>query len=143
MIGELALGDGEQPGYFYVLARPPFQGFTPPVTLERDDDGDPLSLRTADYRLAFLDGNLFQWGDFSYRHYRAPDGQPQQTLLDSLKLRLSAGVFSEDARLTLTNENLTHKSSRSLRARWQRWCTPPPGCVWPACACSPCTIISC
>ena len=104
VIGELALGDSGR--YFYVLARPPFQGFTPPVTLERGDDGDPLSLRTADYRLAFLDGNLFQWGDFSYRHYRALDGEPQQTLLDSLKLRLSAGVFSEDARLTLTNENL-------------------------------------
>ncbi|HEX5677106.1 MAG TPA: hypothetical protein VFX91_03955 [Alcanivorax sp.] len=106
VIGELTLGDSEQPGYFYVLARPPFRGFTPPVTLERDADDDPLSLRTADYRLEFLDGNLFQWGDFSYRHYRAPDGQPRRTLLDSLKLRLSAGVFSEDARLTLTNENL-------------------------------------
>jgi hypothetical protein len=105
VIGELALNDGGQASYFYVLARPPFQGFSPPVTLERDD-GDPLSLRTADYRLAFLDGNLFQWGDFTYRHYRAPDGKPTQTLLDSLKLRLSAGVFSEDARLTLTNENL-------------------------------------
>ena len=107
VIGELALdSDGERPVYFYVLARPPFQGFTPPVTLERDDDGDPLSLRTADYRLEFLDGNLFQWGDFTYRHYRAPDDKPQRTLLDSLKLRLSAGVFSEGARLTLTNENL-------------------------------------
>ncbi|WP_370201758.1 hypothetical protein [Alloalcanivorax venustensis] len=107
VIGELALdSDGERPVYFYLLARPPFQGFTPPVTLERDDDGDPLSLRTADYRLEFLDGNLFQWGDFTYRHYRAPDDKPQRTLLDSLKLRLSAGVFSEGARLTLTNENL-------------------------------------
>jgi len=105
VVGELAIHKGDQRRYFYLLARPPFKGFPAPVSLARDDDGDPLTLSTAAYRLDFLDGNLFQWGDFTYRGYRGPEGA-QTTLLDSLKLRLSAGVFSADARLTLTNENL-------------------------------------
>lgn len=101
LLAELPVGQGERRRYLYVLARPPFQGFAPAVTLQRA----PLAVRTDHYRLTFNDNNLFLWRDFLYRDYRPPPGHGA-TLLDSLKLRLSAGIFSASARLTLTNENL-------------------------------------
>lgn len=101
VIAELALGQGDQRRYLYALSQPLFQGFPPAVTLQRS----PLAIRTGHYQLALEDDNLFRWGDFLYQDYRPPPGHGP-TLLDSLKLRLSAGVFSAGARITLTNENL-------------------------------------
>ncbi len=101
VVATLTLGGAGPKRTLYVLDRPPFQGFPPAVTLTRS----PLAIYTAHYRLNLEDDNLFQWGDFLYDEYQPPaDHGP--SLLDSLKLRLSAGVFSAGARLTLTNENL-------------------------------------
>ena len=100
VLGVLTVGTGEDARSLYALARRPPER-PAPARLQRD----PLALRTPAFQLAFEDDNLFRWGDFFYTGRTGPDGQPLN-LLDSLKLRLSAGVFSAGARLTLTNENL-------------------------------------
>src|SRR5690606_37034031 len=48
-----------------------------------------------------VDDNLFRWGDFTYQGWNG-----EGTLLDGLKLRLSAGLLLRNARVTLDNDNL-------------------------------------
>lgn len=100
LLGTLIVGDGDDARTLYLLARP-----ASPHPAPKRLRQDPLRLRTDDFELRFRDDNLFQWGDFFHNGYTDADGTPRN-LLDSLKLRLSAGVFSAGARLTLTNENL-------------------------------------
>jgi hypothetical protein len=49
--------------------------------------------------------NMLIWNDFFYKSFQTSSGKPE-TLLDTLKIRMSAGLFSENARITLSNENL-------------------------------------
>ena len=100
VLGVFTLGTGDGARSVYALQRPP-----PAWPVTRRLHREPLALNTPAFQLAFEDDNLFRWGDFFYTGRTGPDGQPLN-LLDSLKLRLSAGVFSAGARLTLTNENL-------------------------------------
>ncbi|AFT70718.1 hypothetical protein B5T_02444 [Alloalcanivorax dieselolei B5] len=93
----IADGDGDGDGVFYVLRARPRATFAPAATLERD----PLAISGDRFRLAFVDDNLFRWGDFTYQGW---DGEG--TLLDGLKLRLSAGLLLRNARVTLDNDNL-------------------------------------
>ncbi|UWN52133.1 hypothetical protein ASALC70_04371 [Alcanivorax sp. ALC70] len=134
LLGTLIVGDGDDARTLYLLARP-----ASPHPAPKRLRQDPLRLRTDDFELRFRDDNLFQWGDFFHNGYTDADGTPRN-LLDSLKLRLSAGVFSAGARLTLTNENLDPEIRQVIDGPWRRWCTPAPECGWPACRCSRCTI---
>ncbi|KAF0805451.1 hypothetical protein A6D6_02257 [Alcanivorax xiamenensis] len=84
-------------GVFYVPQARSRATFAPAATLERT----PLAISGDRFRLAFIDDNLFRWGDFTYRGW---DGEG--TLLDGLKLRLSAGLLLRNARVTLDNDNL-------------------------------------
>jgi hypothetical protein len=54
------------------------------------------------------DGNLFKWSDFYFRGFEGENGE-RQSILDTLKLRLSAGLFGENNRVTLNNNNLDPK----------------------------------
>ena len=100
LLGTLIIDAGDDTRTLYLLARPP-SPHPAPARLRRD----PLRLRTDDFELRLRDDNLFLWGDFFHDGYTDAEGR-RRNLLDSLKLRLSAGVFSAGARLTLTNENL-------------------------------------
>lgn len=101
VVATLTLGPPASPdGYLYLFDRAP-PAFAPAVSLERH----PLAIHSADYRLDFRDDNLFRWGNFTWAGYHPPPGHGP-SLLDTLKLRLSAGIFTAGARLTLTNANL-------------------------------------
>ncbi len=51
---------------------------------------------------------LFNWSDFYFRGFEGENGE-RQSILDTLKLRLSAGLFGENNRITLNNNNLDPK----------------------------------
>ena len=64
-----------------------------------------MTIKSTDYALTMND-NLFKWNNFYFRGSRGKT--PAQSILDLLKLRLSAGVFGENNR-TLNNNNLDPK----------------------------------
>lgn len=68
-------------------------------------DQQRMQLRSTDYSLSMDQKNMLIWNDFFYRSFTSPSGQPE-SLLDTLKIRMSAGLFSENAQITLNNENL-------------------------------------
>ncbi|PKM21974.1 MAG: hypothetical protein CVV10_06645 [Gammaproteobacteria bacterium HGW-Gammaproteobacteria-14] len=68
-------------------------------------DQQRMVVRSTDYSLSMEPGNMLIWNDFFYRTFETPSGKPE-SILDTLKIRMSAGVFSENARVTLTNQNL-------------------------------------
>jgi hypothetical protein len=50
--------------------------------------------------------NLNIWRDFFYRTYTVTDGARKRTLLDTMKVRLSSGIFTKNNRMILDNDNL-------------------------------------
>lgn len=68
-------------------------------------DPDKMVIKSTDYALFMDQDNLLVWNDFFFRSYKGTSGQ-RETLLDTLKIRLSTGVFTENNRLTLDNRNL-------------------------------------
>lgn len=50
--------------------------------------------------------NLNVWRDFFFRTYTLTDGKKKRTLLDTMKVKLSSGVFTKNNRITLDNRNL-------------------------------------
>lgn len=68
-------------------------------------DEQRMVVRSTDFSLSMEPGNILSWKDFFYRNFETASGKPE-TLLDTMKIRMSAGVFSENARITLTNSNL-------------------------------------
>lgn len=101
VVGELkvATPDGER--YFYVVRNAYRQATQKYVKF----DQQKMIIKSTDYALYLDDGNMLVWNDFFYRGYKGGSGQ-RQTILDTLKIRLSAGVFRENSRITLTNDNL-------------------------------------
>jgi hypothetical protein len=68
-------------------------------------DQQRMIVRSTDYSLSMDPNNMLIWNDFFYRSFQTASGRPE-SILDTLKIRMSAGVFSENARVTLTNQNL-------------------------------------
>ncbi len=68
-------------------------------------DQQRMVVRSTDYSLSMKPDNMLIWNDFFYKGFETASGKPE-TLLDTLKIRMSAGLFSENARITLSNENL-------------------------------------
>lgn len=66
-------------------------------------DADTGMIKTEFFTLQTAPDNLLQWSDFTYRNFQ---GLPNNTLLDTLKIRLEAGVVLNNARITLDNQNL-------------------------------------
>lgn len=99
--GELQVAHGDQLRYFYLVKNAYLQNTERYVVF----DPRTLSIKSTDYALSMADHNLFKWNDLYYRGFEGEDGG-RQSILDTLKLRLSAGLFGENNRLTLTNDNL-------------------------------------
>lgn len=55
------------------------------------------------FRLKTNPDNFLIWNDFTYNTYQ---GQNQESLLDTLKVRLNAGVLLDGVRVTLDNRNI-------------------------------------
>ena len=104
VVGELSvtMPDGER--FFYVVKNAYRQATQRYVKF----DEQKMVIKSTDYALYLDEGNMLIWNDFFYRGYKGSAGQ-RETILDTLKIRLSAGVFRENSRITLTNDNLEPK----------------------------------
>ncbi|MGJ3256920.1 MAG: hypothetical protein ACFE0K_11420 [Alcanivorax sp.] len=101
---ELAVEQGGETRYFYLIKNAYLQN------TDRYVQFDPrsMTIKSTDYALSMADGNLFNWSDFYFRGFEGENGE-RQSILDTLKLRLSAGLFGENNRITLNNNNLDPK----------------------------------
>ena len=101
---ELAVQQGSETRLFYLVKNAYLQSTERYVQF----DPDTLTIKSTDFALTMADNNLFKWNDFYFRGFEGANGQ-RQSILDTLKLRLSAGVFGENNRITLNNNNLDPK----------------------------------
>lgn len=98
---ELAVEQAGTTRYFYLVKNAYLQNTDRYVQF----DPQSMTIKSTDYALSMADGNLFKWNDFYFRGFEGENGQ-RQSILDTLKLRLSAGLFGENNRITLNNNNL-------------------------------------
>ncbi len=101
---ELAVQQGGETRLFYLVKNAYLQSTERYVQF----DPDTLTIKSTDFALTMADRNLFKWSDFYFRGFKGENGQ-RQSILDTLKLRLSAGIFGEGNRITLSNDNLDPK----------------------------------
>lgn len=101
---ELAVQQGNETRLFYLVKNAYLQSTERYVQF----DPDTLTIKSTDFALSMADNNLFKWNDFFFRGFEGAGGK-RQSILDTLKLRLSAGVFGENNRITLNNNNLDPK----------------------------------
>lgn len=102
VVGEIIV---EYPGetlFFYVVKNAYRQATQRYVKF----DPERMVIKTTDYSLSMRPGNILAWEDFHYRGYKAPSGN-RESILDTLKIRMSAGLFTENNRLVLDNSNLS------------------------------------
>ncbi len=104
VVAELSVHQGQQTRLFYLVKNAYLQ------STERYVQFDPetLTIKSTDFALSMADKNLFKWNDFYFRGFQGESGK-RQSILDTLKLRLSAGLFGEKNRITLNNDNLDPK----------------------------------
>lgn len=103
LYAEIEVQTSEGPRYAY-LAAPGFLQNN--RTLTKYDDKAGL-IGTDWYELEVDPKNLNVWKDFFFRTYTVMEGnKKKRTLLDTMKVKLSAGVFSKNNRITLDNRNL-------------------------------------
>ena len=101
---ELLVSHNDKEHHFYLVKNAYLQ------STERYVQFDPesMTIKSTDFALSMTDQNLFKWSDFYFRGFEGENGE-RQSILDTLKLRLSAGVFGENNRITLNNNNLDPK----------------------------------
>lgn len=101
---ELLVSHNDKEHHFYLVKNAYLQ------STERYVQFDPesMTIKSTDFALSMTDQNLFKWSDFYFRGFEGENGE-RQSILDTLKLRLSAGVFGENNRVTLNNNNLDPK----------------------------------
>ena len=104
VVADLVVTHNDQEHHFYLVKNAYLQ------STERYVQFDPksMTIKSTDFALSMADQNLFKWNDFYFRGFEGENGQ-RQSILDTLKLRLSAGVFGENNRVTLNNNNLDPK----------------------------------
>jgi hypothetical protein len=71
------------------------------------------------YELEVDPENMNIWKDFFFRTYTATEGKKKRTLLDTMKVKLSSGVFTKNNRITLDNRNLDTKIIEIRRGQVQ------------------------
>lgn len=101
VIAELEIKTAHHSLYYYVVRNAYQQATQRYVSF----DEQRMVVRSTDFSLSMEPGNILSWKDFFYRNFETASGKPE-TLLDTMKIRMSAGLFSENARITLTNSNL-------------------------------------
>lgn len=98
-MAEIMVYYNQQQHFFYVVKNPYLHNTKSYVTF----DPVKMQIKTTHYALNMDPKNMLIWKDFYYKGYQSPDGS-RQSILDTMKLRLSAGVLA--GRITLTNDNL-------------------------------------
>lgn len=94
----------------YVYVSDQLNGFIfKPLT---EYDPETGVVKTEYFRLHTNPNNFLIWNDFTYKSYQ---GEQSDTLLDTLKIRMDAGVVLENARVTLDNRNIKTEISAIKR----------------------------
>lgn len=101
LVGELVVDYPDETLVFYVIKNAYRQATKRYVKF----DPDKMEIKSTNYSLNMAPDNMLVWRDFHYRGYEHPSGE-RRSILDSLKIRMSAGLFTEGNRLTMTNRNL-------------------------------------
>ncbi len=101
LVGELVVDYPDDTLVFYVMKNAYRQATKRYVKFDRDQ----MVIKSTDYSLSMAPDNMLIWRDFHYRGYEQPSGE-RQSILDSLKIRMGAGLFTRDNRITMTNRNL-------------------------------------
>ena len=104
VVAQLAVTHGDQTRLFYLVKNAYLQNTDRYIQF----DPSTMTIKSTDFALTMADNNLFKWNNFYFRGFEGENGQ-RQSILDTLKLRLSAGVFGENNRVTLNNNNLDPK----------------------------------
>ncbi|MFZ5724730.1 MAG: hypothetical protein ACOY33_13845 [Pseudomonadota bacterium] len=102
LYAEIEVMTSDGPRYVY-LADPGFLQNNRALTKYDDVAG---LIGTDWYELEVDPKNLNIWRDFFFRTYTATEGKRKRTLLDTMKVKLSSGVFTQNNRITLDNRNL-------------------------------------
>lgn len=102
LYAEIEIQTSEGPRYAY-LADP---GFLQNNRLLAKYDERAGVIGTDWYELEVEPDNLNIWKDFFFRTYTVTEGKKKRTLLDTMKVKLSSGVFTKNNRITLDNRNL-------------------------------------
>lgn len=74
-------------------------------------------IKTEFYSQSFDPDNFFIWGDYMYKDYDKDKLNRAPTILDTMKLRMSGGLFTKDATITLDNYNLSSNIVEVKRGR--------------------------
>lgn len=98
---EVAVNYNHQRHYFYLIKHPYRRNSDSYVQFNQKQK----AIKTTHYALNAAPNNFLRWKGFFYKGYESAGAQ-HSSILDTMKLRLSAGVFSKSARITLTNANL-------------------------------------
>lgn len=101
LVGELVVDFPDETLVFYVMKNAYRQATKRYVKF----DPGQMEIKSTDYSLTMAPDNMLVWRDFHYRGYEHPSGE-RHSILDSLKIRMSAGLFTKGNRLTMTNQNL-------------------------------------
>lgn len=96
---QIRIKDGGETRYVYMSQQPMRFSHQPLASY----DASTGKISTDYFTLQTAPDNLLQWSNFTYRNFA---GLPNDTLLDTLKIRLDAGVILNDARVTLDTRNL-------------------------------------
>lgn len=115
LYAEIEIQTSDGPRYAYV-ADP---GFLQNNRLLTKYDERAGVIGTDWYELEVDPTNMNIWRDFFFRTYTAMDGKKKRTLLDTMKVKLSSGVFSKNNRITLDNRNLDTKIIEIRRGQVQ------------------------
>lgn len=99
---EFKIGDATGTRYVYLLLDNPMRSS---VDYIRYDPGTGLN-ETDFYSLSVNKKNLLEWTNLTYNSYEGPN---QDSILDTLKLRISGRILLNMASLTLSNRNLKAK----------------------------------
>lgn len=104
IVGELVVEYPDETLVFYVVKNAYRQATQRYVKF----DQDRMMIKSTDYSLSMDPDNMLVWNDFHYRGYESGQGE-RQSILDTMKIRMSAGLFTKDNRIELNNRNLDPK----------------------------------
>lgn len=99
VISEIRIGEANNDKFFYVMEGPGVRSTKQYVKF----DANTGFVETEYYSVQTDPTNFLMWTNFSYKGYQ---DKSKTTLLDSLKVRMSAGLLANAAQITLDNRNV-------------------------------------